>query len=83
MTTVVVANPDSVARLAEEARVLADYGECITALRELRVVARVLWQSAERCAAIHHGSDDEPGWLRDCDLAIQKADAILAKIDAA
>lgn len=54
-------------------------------LRELRLTARVLLQNAEGCAVNHYGEDfnlhGEPGWLRDCRRSIEKAEAVLAKIE--
>lgn len=65
----------------------ADPDEVKSALRELRFTARLLLQNAEGCAVNHYGEDfylhGEPGWLRDCRLTIEKAEAILAKTDAA
>ena len=47
------------------------------ALRDLRLTARVLLQNAEGCVRQHHGATDEPGWLRDCRLKIEAAEAVL------
>ena len=51
------------------------------ALRSLRLTACVLLQNAEGCAVNHYGEDfqlhGEPGWLRDCRLEIEKAEALL------
>jgi hypothetical protein len=47
------------------------------ALRDLRLTARVLLQNSEGCVAQHHGSTEEPGWLRDSRLKIEAAEAIL------
>jgi hypothetical protein len=51
------------------------------ALAGLRLTARVLLQNAEGCAVNHYGEDfylhGEPGWLRDCRLSIEEAEADL------
>jgi hypothetical protein len=62
-----------------------DPDEVKAALRELRLAARVLLQNAEGCAVNHYGEDfhlhGEPGWLRDCRLTIEKAEAVIVKTE--
>jgi hypothetical protein len=59
------------------ARQMARIRELDKALRDLRLTARVLLQNAEGCAAQHHGATEEAGWLRDCRLKIEAAEAVL------
>jgi hypothetical protein len=58
---------------AEKARIAA----LEAALLDLRLTARVLLQNAQGCVAQHHGSTDEPGWLRDSRLKIEAAETAL------
>lgn len=57
----------------------------IGVLRELRLTARVLLQNSEGCAVNHYGGDHElfgmPGWLRDSEAVIEKAEAFLITHD--
>jgi DNA-binding MarR family transcriptional regulator len=64
---------------------VASTDAALSILRELRLTARILLQNSEGCAANHYGSDHElfgmPGWLRDSEAVIKKAEAFLAKSD--
>lgn len=47
------------------------------AMRDLRLTAVLLLQNSQACVAQHHGSTSQPGWLRDCRLKIEAAEAVL------
>lgn len=57
--------------------------ELEAAMTSLRLTACILLQHAEGCAVNHYGDDfqlhGEPGWLRDCRLSIEVAEATLQK----
>jgi Lar family restriction alleviation protein len=59
--------------------------EVAEVLRELRSTAAMLQQNSEGCAANHHGGDFNefgmPGWLVDTQTSIDRAAALLAKLD--
>ena len=69
---------------AEAALTACGLFEAVEALDDLLKTAALLEQNSEGCIVQHHGfnieADGLPGWLRDCDLSIRRASAVLEKV---